>query len=120
MNLQPPIPVLRIFDVELAKEFYVEWLGFRVDWEHQFEGTLPKYMQISRGPVVLHLTEHHGDCSPGAKVFINTDDVEALHRELGARPNPRIRPGIEHAPWNAKVMTVIDSFGNYICFNQPL
>jgi hypothetical protein len=61
-----------------------------------------------------------GDCSPGAKVFINTDDVEALHRELGTRPNPNMRPGVEVAPWNAKVVEVIDPFGDRLCFNEPL
>ena len=120
MTLQPPIPVLRIFDAALAKAFYVEWLGFVVDWEHQFEPAFPKYVQISRGAVVLHLTEHHGDCSPGAKVFINTDDIDAIQRELSSRPNPNMQPAVETAPWNAKVMEVIDPFGNRLCFNQPL
>lgn len=64
--------------------------------------------------------EHHGDCCPGAEVFVHIDDVEALHRELRTRPNPRTNPGIEVAPWNAKVMNVIDPFGNRICFNQSL
>lgn len=120
MTFHPPIPVLRIFDVALAKAFYVDWLGFRLDWEHQFESNTPKYLQVSREAVVIHLTEHYGDCSPGAKVFINTDDVEALHRELASRPNPNMRPSVEQAPWNAKVMEVIDPFGNRLCFNQPL
>ena len=120
MTLQPPIPVLRIFDLALAKAFYVDWLGFKVDWEHRFEPGAPAYLQIARGPVVLHLSEHYGDCSPGAKVFVNTDDVEALHRELWSRPNPNMRPGVERAPWNAKVLEVTDPFGNRLCFNQPL
>ena len=34
---QKTIPILRIFDVEKAKEFYVGFLGFTVDWEHHFE-----------------------------------------------------------------------------------
>ena len=120
MNLQPAIPILRIFDADLARQFYVEWLGFRLDWTHQFERLLPKYMQVSRGGTVLHLSEHYGDCSPGAKIIINTDDVEALHAELSSRPNPRMSPGVELAPWNAKVMVVIDPFGNRISFNQDL
>ena len=120
MNLQSAIPVLRIFDADIARQFYVDWLGFTLDWQHQFEPTLPKYLQVSRGTVVLHLSEHYGDCSPGAKIIINTDDVGALHAELGTRPNPRMRPGIEIAPWNAKVMLVTDPFGNRISFNQDL
>jgi Glyoxalase superfamily protein len=31
-----------------------------------------------------------------------------------------MRPGVEVAPWNAKVMDVLDPFGNHLCFNQPL
>jgi len=120
VTFQPPIPVLRIFDLALAKAFYVDWLGFLVDWEHRFEPDAPAYLQVARGPVVLHLSEHYGDCSPGAKVFVNTDDVEALHRELSSRPNRNMRPGVDIAPWNAKVLAVTDPFGNRIVFNQPL
>jgi hypothetical protein len=120
MTLHPPIPVLRIFDAGLARRFYVDWLGFQVDWEVRTGPDGPRYLQVSRGPVVLHLPEHYGDCSPGAKVFINTDDVDALHGELATRPNPNMRPGVELAPWNARVMDVIDPFGNRLSFNQPL
>src|SRR6185369_5345035 len=35
MRLDPPIPVLRSFDWALARRFYVDWLGFAVDWEHR-------------------------------------------------------------------------------------
>jgi uncharacterized glyoxalase superfamily protein PhnB len=51
---------------------------------------------------------------------VNTDDVDALHRELSERPNPNMRPGVEVVQWNAKVMDVIDPFGNRLSFNQPL
>jgi hypothetical protein len=31
-----------------------------------------------------------------------------------------MNPGVELAPWNAKVMDVTDPFGNRLSFNQPL
>lgn len=120
MTLQAPIPLFRIFDYDLAKSFYVDWLGFHNDWEHRFSPTSPRYFQVSRDALVLHLTEHYGDCSPGAKAFVPIDDVEALHQELSTRPHPNMNPGIEHAPWNAKIMEVTDPFGNRICFSQSL
>ena len=49
MTLEPPIPVLRVFDAALAKSFYVEWLGFTIDWEHQTGPGGPRYVQVSRG-----------------------------------------------------------------------
>ena len=120
VRLDTPIPVLRVFDAALAKSFYVDWLGFELQWEYRYDATFPLYLCVARGAAVLHLTEHHGDCSPGAKVMVGVDDIEALHRELCSRPNPKMRPGIEKAPWNALLMEVIDPFGNRLCFNQPL
>ena len=45
---QKTIPILRIFSVEKAKEFYVDYLGFSVDWEHHFEKDTPAYLQVPR------------------------------------------------------------------------
>lgn len=120
VKLQPPIPIFRIFDHVLARKFYVDWLGFVVDWEHQFHPGAPRYLQISRGPAIFHLSEHYGDCTPGGKAFVHLDDVAALHAELASRPNPNMNPGIEDAPWGARIMEVIDPFGNRICFSQSL
>ena len=105
------IPIFRIFDVAKAQEFYVGFLGFRVDWEHRFDETAPLYMQVSRDGLLLHLSEHHGDASPG---------LEAYHREITAKGYRFMRPGIEVAPWNARVMEVIDPFGNRLRFNEPV
>src|SRR5690606_4135647 len=60
-----PIPVLRTFDEAKANEFYIDFLGFKRDWDHRFAPGLPLYMQVSRGNLILHLSEHHGDASPG-------------------------------------------------------
>jgi catechol 2,3-dioxygenase-like lactoylglutathione lyase family enzyme len=119
-GLHAPIPVLRIFDGALARAFYLDWLGFKPDWEHRFGPDFPLYLQVSRGPAILHLSEHYGDCSPGARVLIQVADINALHDELAARPNPNMRPSVEIAPWNAKVLEIVDPFGNRLCFNQPL
>lgn len=112
------IPVLRIFSVDKAMEFYVDYLGFTVDWEHRFEEGLPLYMQVSRDGFVLHLSEHHGDATPGSRAFIVTQGVEALHAELAAKNYGYLRPGIQQAPWGATVLEVTDPFGNRITFNE--
>ena len=43
------VPVLRIFDYAKTIEFYVDWLGFTIDWEHCFGDNSPLYMQVSKG-----------------------------------------------------------------------
>ncbi len=112
------IPILRIFDVDKAKGFYLGFLGFKVDWEHRFTEDSPVYMQISRGSLVLHLTEHHGDCCPGARVFVDMTGIEEYHREITAKDYKYMRPGIGKAFYNAKCTEVIDPFGNRLTFNE--
>jgi len=120
MSMLETIPILRIFSVEKAKEFYVSFMGFHIDWEHRFDESAPLYMQVSRGDLSLHLSEHHGDGSPGSTVFVRMRGLEAFHREITSKGYRYLRPGIERAPWNANVMEVIDPFGNRIRFNEDL
>ena len=78
--LHKTIPLLRIFNLTKAEEFYIQWLGFQSDWQHRFEENAPVYWQISKDNLTLHLTEHHGDCCPGAKVFVECDGLRSLPR----------------------------------------
>ena len=112
------IPILRIFSVEKAKEFYLDFLGFALDWEHRFGDNFPLYMQVSRAGLRLHLSEHHGDSCPGATIFVRMRGIEALHRELAGKNYRYLKPGIDQAPWHARVMEVTDPFGNRIRFNE--
>jgi len=114
------VPILRIFDVAKAREFYVGFLGFTVDWEHRFDDAAPLYMQVSRGALVLHLSEHHGDACPGSTVFVRMSGIDDYHQDIMAKGYGYMRPGVDIAPWNAKVMEVTDPFGNRIRFNEDL
>jgi catechol 2,3-dioxygenase-like lactoylglutathione lyase family enzyme len=114
------IPTLRMFSVEKAKEFYVGWLGFQVDWEHEFEPNTPKYMQVSRGNLVFHLSEHYGDGSPGAAVYVAMQGVKEFHAEITAKNYKYLRPGINRTPWNTWALDLLDPFGNKLRFNEPI
>ncbi|MEC0226125.1 glyoxalase superfamily protein [Paenibacillus alba] len=104
-------PILRIFDVKKAKEFYLDYLEFTLDWQHGDEDS-PIYMQVSKGDCILHLSEHHGDCCPGAALNIEVQGIEALHAKLQAKNYKYFRPGLETTPWNTREISVIDGFGN--------
>ena len=39
-------------------------------------------MQVSRGPLVLHLSEHHGDGTPGSLAYVVYAGVRAYHAEI--------------------------------------
>jgi catechol 2,3-dioxygenase-like lactoylglutathione lyase family enzyme len=120
MGFMKTTPILRIFDEGKAKEFYVEYLGFKVDWEHRFEPGLPLYLQVSRDGCVLHLSEHHGDCSPGAAIRIETTELDEFHAELRSKDYKYARPGIQEMSWGTRDMSVQDPFGNRLTFTSRI
>ncbi len=115
-EVKSPVPILRIFDEAKAREFYLDFLGFSVDWEHRFEEGTPIYMQVSRDACVLHLSEHHGDASPGGSIRIDVEGLDDLHAEVTAKKYKYARPGIEEMPWGTRDMAVTDPFGNRLIF----
>jgi catechol 2,3-dioxygenase-like lactoylglutathione lyase family enzyme len=119
MRFTEVVPVLRMFDEEATRRFYVDFLGFTVDWEHRFEPGLPLYMSVSREGCVLHLTGHHGDATPGSAVRIMTAHLEALQGELIAKQYKHARPGITTQPWG-RDMPIKDPSGNQLIFAAPL
>jgi catechol 2,3-dioxygenase-like lactoylglutathione lyase family enzyme len=119
VRIGPPVPILRIFDVDLAIKFYCGYLAFNRDWEHRFEPDFPAYIQVRRSDTVLHLSEHYGDGSPNTMVFIPVSDVEALHCELGEQQHGYSRPSIERDGPGGPMLSVIDPFGNTLRFCQP-
>jgi ribosomal-protein-alanine N-acetyltransferase len=111
-RLAAGVPVLRIFDVDRAREFYVDWLGLTVDWQHRFADDLPLYLQVSRDSLVLHLSEHSGDGTPGTVVYVSAQGVAAWHEELLSRPYRDLRPGLQEGPTGGDMITLLDPFGN--------
>jgi uncharacterized glyoxalase superfamily protein PhnB len=120
MTLSRTTPILRSFDEAKAREFYLGFLGFQVVFEHRFEPGLPLYMGVARDGCTLHLSEHHGDASPGAAMRIEVDDVDALCAELGARGYRHARPQVQAMPWGTRDFTVTDPFGNRLTFTSAI
>jgi len=113
-------PLIRIFDEHKAREFYVEFLGFKVDFEHRhFEGA-PLYMQVSKGECLLLLSEHYGDGGAGCSIVIETDELEPYCDELNKKNYKYAKPGIQDMPWGGKNMAIADPFGNKITFTNAI
>jgi hypothetical protein len=116
VELIDAIPILRSFDEARAKAFYVGLLGFKIDWEHRFRPDFPLYMQISRGGLRLHVSEHHGDGTPGSTVYVYVRGLDALHSELKAKGS---EARIERGPSrNMRVLSLWDPFGSRLRFAE--
>ena len=120
MQITQVTPIFRIFDYAKAIEFYVDWLGFKIDWEHRFEDHSPIYMQVSKDGMTLHLSEHHGDATPGARTYVICTDLKTYHEELSRKNYKYNRPGYEKTFYGTYAVQVTDPFGNHITFNEPI
>jgi hypothetical protein len=76
------VPVLYTEDAGRAVAWY-ERLGFRKEWEHQFEPGLPWFVSVARGNVRLYLSEPKGDARPDTLIHLYVDDVDAVSEEFG-------------------------------------
>ena len=117
------VPTLRIYDYDKTVEFYVNWLGFTIDFTHTFEPGAPKFMQISLRDIILHLSEHHGDGSPGVHITVNNfNGLRAYHEQLIAAKYKYNRPALEVPFWDdgCITITVIDPVGNRIRFIEKV
>ena len=89
---QTVIPQLRMRHADTTLPFYVQGLGFVVDWEHRFEPGFPLFAQLTRDGQTIFLTEHSGDCEVGGAVYFIVDDVDSLHRAFSAASVPIEQP----------------------------
>ncbi|MDQ3696386.1 MAG: glyoxalase superfamily protein [Chloroflexota bacterium] len=99
------------------KDFCLCKLGFQLDWEHRFTSLAPLYAQVSRSGLTLHLSEHHGNASPGSTADVTMHGIDAFWSELTARNYPYRKPGIETVN-RGRVLTVIDPFSNQVWFRE--
>ena len=120
MNAKHPIPILRSFDETKAKEFYIEFLGFEVLFEHRFEPDSPLYMGVILDNCALHISEHYGDACPGSAIRIEIDDVDKFCRELNEKHYRHARPGVIEQPWGYRDMAIDDPAGNRLIFCSPV
>ena len=114
--MKPSVPILRSFDAALTKEFYLDFLGFDLLFEHRFDVGAPLYMSVKSGDCEIHLSEHFGDASPGAALRIEVADVAQMAKALNAKDYKYARPGWQRQEWGWDEMAVKDPSGNRLVF----
>jgi hypothetical protein len=112
------IPVLRMLDEDKAKAFYLDYLGFQVDWESRQSLTSPLYMQIRLGETLLHLDGHAGDDAPISQVIIQVVGLQQYCDHLIAKKAEYPKPWPVDPRYQGRNtdMNIDDPFGNYLIF----
>lgn len=112
-------PVFQITDYPQTMAFYVDWLGFHIDWEER-PASGGCYLQISRGDIVLHLTTYPNESSIGARALAEFTGLLSFHHLLVQRESVFPSPPLQKTTWNNRVMQLelFDPAGNCLVLSE--
>jgi len=106
------IPLLRVENLDASIAYYVEQLGFHLQWRENPTAS------VTRDRTSLMLCE--GDQGkPGTWLWISTSDVDALYEELGGR-GAHLRFPPTNYPWGSRECQVSDPDGHVLRFGADL
>jgi predicted lactoylglutathione lyase len=113
-NFPQAVPEIPVSDVERAAEYYVNTLGFNLDWHNNEDGI----GGISQGNCRMFLTnaafrQHYGNSVP-VVIWLNLNskqEVDELYQRWRAA-GAKILAEPEDKPWHLREFTVADLDGN--------
>jgi uncharacterized glyoxalase superfamily protein PhnB len=117
-------PVLHVSNVEASMQFYVDRLGFTVDWRVEWEGRA-HVAEVDRQSCALILSDEWPEKVGKGLMFISLNvepqthqaeiaAVDALRVELEARGVP-----VKDGRWGYRLLVVEDPDGNQLFFPYP-
>ena len=111
--IKAAVPLLHVSRAEVARKFYCEKLGFRLEFAHRGDPAQadPCYMGLSRDGVWIHLSSFSGDGVAGGVVNFLVDSVNDLHAEFVAK-GVVIHLGPTDQTWGTREMYVKDADAN--------
>jgi uncharacterized glyoxalase superfamily protein PhnB len=122
-ELKDVIPILDVRNVEAALRFYVDRLGFQVDF--RYEDDPNNYAGVRRGGVCLHMQWQHEEefrkGKAGAlRIRIDVDDPDALFEEYRAKGVLGEGAGVRETSWGTREFGLRDPDGNGLIFYHDL
>ena len=114
--MERAVPILPADDLRIAKEFYVDRLGFQIRFEATDDGK-SGLLGLERGTICLTLDSPMSGHGREACVSLQVESADAYYDEWRERVEIRRAPKDE--PWGARTFDVIDPFGNTIFVMGP-
>jgi uncharacterized glyoxalase superfamily protein PhnB len=122
-RLDDVVPILDVHNVETALRFYVDRLGFQIDFRNEEQPD--NYAGVRRDGVCLHMQWQHaeefenGTAGP-LRVRIAVDDPDALFEEYRGKGALDERAQLRDTPWGTREFGVRDADGNGLIFYRDL
>ena len=115
--MEQAIPILPAEDLETAKAFYVNGLGFNVTFEASEDGR-SGLLGIERGTIQITLDSPMKGHGRNACIALRVDDADAYYREWSAKVDVLRAPKDEE--WGARTFDLLDPSGNTIFVMAPV
>ena len=110
MEFEGATPILRVADFDASVAYYVNALGFHLDWS---DG---RFGSVSRGDASLMLCEG-SQGHAGTWVYVSISDADALYDEIRAR-GATIRHPPTNFPWGSRELHAFDPDGHVLRFGS--
>lgn len=115
--MEKAVPVLPADDISLAKQFYVDKLGFQITFEASDDGK-SGIMGVQRGSIELTIDAPMSGHGRQACVSLRVDDADAYYSEWRDKVDIKTPPRDEY--WGARTFSVHDPSDNTIFVIGPL
>ena len=109
-SIENVTPILRVEDLEISRRYYIEKLGFALDWDHAGE-----MISVSRDHKSIMLCEREQGHA-GTWLWIGCDDADVLFAEFSAK-GAQIRTPPRNFSW-AYEFAVEDPDGHVLRFGS--
>jgi len=115
--MERAVPVLPVDDLGVAKQFYVDALGFEVTFEASDDGT-SGLLGVRRGTIALTLDCPMNGHGRDACVSLEVESADRYYEEWRTRTVIRRPPRNEE--WGGRTFDVLDPFGNTLFVIGPV
>lgn len=113
------VPVLPIDDLDVAKRFYVDHLGFSLNWEYRDAEHQVGMLGVQRGGMKITLDWPMSGHGRNACVSLEVESADSYYEEWTRRGVGIQRPP-KNEEWGARTFGVTDPFGNTIFVIGPV
>ena len=114
--MERAIPILPADDLRVAREYYVDRLGFGIRFEATEDGK-EGLLGLERGGIWLTLDAPMSGHGREACVSLQVDDADAYFEAW--KPHVEILRPPKNEDWGARTFGLIDPFGNTIFVMGP-
>ena len=111
------VPILPVEDLAVAKQFYVDKLGFDVDFQASEDGKTG-LLGVRRGTIQITLDCPMSGHGREACVSLRVDNADQYYEEWRAKTSVKRAPHNES--WGARTFDLSDPFGNTIFVIGPV